>query len=168
MPPTIFPTAHILIIDDQEANVRVLERILQQAGYQQVTTTTDSRQVLDLFTAIRPDLILLDLHMPHLDGFAVLDALTPCIAEDSYLPTMMLTADVTPAVKQQALAKGVRDFLTKPFDAIEVVLRCRNLLETRLLHLQLQKRNDQLDEQVQIRTAQLEQAQADVVARLAR
>jgi two-component system sensor histidine kinase/response regulator len=108
-------------------------------GYQNLTTTTDPRQVLEFFTIYQPDLILLDLMMPHVDGLELMTQLRSRIPEDTYLPIMVLTADATAKAKQQALSLGAKDFLTKPFDATEVLLRVYNLLETRWLSVQLQK-----------------------------
>ncbi|MGQ0549738.1 MAG: HD domain-containing phosphohydrolase [Armatimonadota bacterium] len=158
--------AHIMIVDDQEANVRLLERILQQAGFDKVKSTTDPRLALSLFAGFQPDLVLLDLHMPNVDGFQIMEELRHRI-EGTYLPILVLTADITPEVKQRALAGGAKDFLTKPVDAIEVVLRIRNLIETRMLHLQLQDQNEVLEEKVLDRTKDLEQAQIEILERLA-
>lgn len=131
--------ARILIVDDQEANVRLLEGILKRAaGYHALRSTTDSREVLSLYEEFQPDLILLDLHMPHLDGFAVMEELKKVVPDGAFLPILVLTADVTPEAKQRALAGGAKDFLAKPFDPVEVLLRIKNLLETRFLHLELQ------------------------------
>jgi signal transduction histidine kinase len=151
--------AKILIVDDQEQNVRLLERLLQQAGYPTVESTTDPRRALPLFSEFQPDLILLDLAMPHLDGFAVMRELAGHIAPDDYLPILVLTADVTPEAKRRALAAGAKDFLTKPFDVVEVVLRIENLLHGRFLHRQLQIQNETLEEQIRERTHQLIQSE---------
>jgi putative two-component system response regulator len=159
--------ARILIADDQEANVRYLERLLQRAGYIALTSTIDSLAILPLYAQIQPDLILLDLMMPYLDGYAVQDAIRSLIPAGTYLPVLVLTADITLEAKQRALAAGARDFLTKPFDPIEVLLRIHNLLETRLLHRDLQAQKDALDEQVRARTRQLESAQIEILERLA-
>ena len=132
-------------MDDQSANVLLLERILQTGGYINLTKTTDSRQVLEFFAIYQPDLILLDLMMPHVDGLALMTQLRSRIPENTYLPIMVLTADVTSKAKQQALSLGAKDFLTKPFDASEVLLRVYNLLETRWLSVQLQKHIDALE-----------------------
>lgn len=150
----------ILIVDDEEANVRLLERILRRVTQAELHSTTDSRTVVGLFTEFKPDLILLDLRMPHVDGFEVLDALRPLIPRDTYLPILMLTADVTPEAKQQALSSGAKDFLTKPFDPTEILLRITNLLETRALHVELEER-------VRSRTRELEGAHLETVERLA-
>jgi CheY-like chemotaxis protein len=114
-------------------------RLLQTGGYANLTKTTDPRQVLEFFGIYQPDLILLDLMMPHVDGLALMNQLRSRIPENTYLPIMVLTADVTAKAKQQALSHGAKDFLTKPFDATEVLLRAYNLLETRWLSLELQK-----------------------------
>src|SRR5688500_931463 len=114
--------ARLLIVDDQEGNVRLLEALLRRAGYSAVERLTDSRLVLPLFLEFAPDMILLDLHMPHLDGLAVLEQLRPHTPPDTFLPILMLTTDASPEAKQRALALGARDFVTKPFDSIEVIL----------------------------------------------
>ena len=163
----ILKNAAILIVDDEGANVLLLKRLLQQAGYTHVSSTTDPREVLPLFGAAPPDLILLDLHMPYLDGFAVLELLAPQMAAGTYLPILVLTADITPEAKRRALAMGARDFLTKPFDPTEVLLRIRNLLETRYLHRQLQDQNRLLEEKVRERTLELEEARIEILERLA-
>src|ERR1700730_18008108 len=151
--------AKILIVDDQESNVRLLERLLQQAGYTTLQSTTDSRLVLPLFTEFRPDLILLDLMMPYLDGFAVMRALEVHIPAEDYLPLLVLSANITADAKRLALQAGAKDFLTKPFDAIEVLLRIENLLRTRFLHRELQIQNEMLEERVRERTHQLLQSE---------
>lgn len=130
--------AAILIVDDEPANVFFLESCLADEGYENVVSTTDPREVLSLYESARPDLILLDLHMPHLDGFAVMRQLAERTPESSYLPILVLTADATPQAKQRALSSGARDFLSKPLDVTEVLLRIHNLLETRFLYRQEQ------------------------------
>jgi putative two-component system response regulator len=127
--------AHILVVDDQEANVLYLESILRKAGYINFRSTTDAREVLPLFQAKRPDLLLLDLMMPHLDGFEVMEQLKALIAQDSYLPILVLTADVLPETRRRALSGGANDFLVKPFDPHEAVLRIHNLLSAWFLHV---------------------------------
>jgi CheY-like chemotaxis protein len=128
----------ILIVDDEEANILVLERLLRRSGYQNLVSTTDPRDALDLFLTEQPDLVLLDLAMPHLDGFQVMQQLQARMQPGGYLPILVLTADVTPEAMKRALAMGARDFITKPFDPTEVLLRIRNLLETRALYLELE------------------------------
>jgi len=151
--------ATILIVDDQAPNVRLLEYLLQAHGYLNVRTTTDSRQVLTLFRECAPDLVLLDLAMPHPDGFAVMEGLRPLMPPGAYVPILVLTADVSAETKTRALAAGAKDFVTKPFDRTEVLLRIRNLLEARALHRQLQEQNRTLEEQVRRRTKDLLQAE---------
>jgi PleD family two-component response regulator len=151
----IVKTARILVVDDEEVNVILVERILNREGYSNVAVTTDPRQVVRLFRESEPDLLVLDLHMPNLDGFEVMDRLAAVVPEETYLPILVLTADATPAAMHRALSMGARDFLLKPFDAIEVVLRIRNLLETRLLHRQLHDQNALLETQVLKRTEEL-------------
>jgi CheY-like chemotaxis protein len=129
--------AKILIVDDADANLRLLEDLLAREGFTQVISTADSTRAIDLFTAFQPDLILLDLMMPVLDGYAILEILSRHIPKDEYLPVLVLTADATISAKRKALALGAKDFLTKPFDTIEAMLRVWNLLETRLLYRQL-------------------------------
>lgn len=136
--------AKILIVDDAEANLRLLEELLAREGFMQVISTADSTRAIDLFTAFQPDLILLDLMMPELDGYAILEILSRHIPKDEYLPVLVLTAYATIAAKRKALALGAKDFLTKPFDTIEAMLRVWNLLETRLLYRQLKQLNTKI------------------------
>jgi signal transduction histidine kinase len=149
--------ARILIADDEPANVRLLERLLDQAGYRNVRATTDSRQVRTLYEEIQPDLILLDLMMPHLDGVAVMEQLP--IAPGEYVPILVLTADVTAQGKERALTAGAKDFLTKPFDRTEVLLRIRNLLDTRFAYRALERQNHSLEQIVAERTQRLLQSE---------
>lgn len=144
MNPDIIRQSKILIIDDAEANLRLLETLLAKEGFNQVISTTDPTKTLDLITAFNPDLIMLDLMMPVLDGFSVLEQLSKFISNDNYLPVLALTADATIQAKRKALALGAKDFLTKPFDAIEAMLRVWNLLETRYLFCQLKQLQPQL------------------------
>jgi putative two-component system response regulator len=164
----LFENARVLVVDDQLPNVRLLERHLQQAHCTQVKTTTNPLCVVDLVSAFGPDLILLDLMMPELDGFGVMEQLRGVVPSDAYLPILILTADISAENKRRALAAGARDFLTKPFDATEALLRMQNLLEPRSLHRQLKDQNHQLEERVAQRTAQLQESQFEVLQRLAR
>ncbi len=126
--------ARILIVDDEPANVRQLERMLGAAGYRCLQSTTDAREALARYRAMQPDLVLLDLTMPHLDGIAVLEQLTAEVAAGDYVPMVILTAGVTFDAKWRALSAGASDFVAKPFEQIELVLRVSNLLRTRRLH----------------------------------
>ena len=163
----IFKHARILIVDDEEQNVALLRRMLERAGFGRIESTVDARQVADLYVRFRPDLILLDLHMPHMDGLAVLDQLNQ-IAEASYLPILMLTGDLSQGAKREALSRGAKDFVSKPFHTDEVLLRISTLLETRFLYLQIQSQNQMLEAKVRERTRELEAAQIEIIERLAR
>jgi putative two-component system response regulator len=167
MAPRVFKNARILIVDDEPANIDLLRRLLQRAGFSRIESTSDAREVTDLYVKFRPDLILLDLHMPHRDGLAVMDDLNQ-IAEASYLPILMLTGDDTPEAKREALSRGAKDFLNKPFNSDEVLLRIGTLLETRFLYLQIQSQNQILEAKVRDRTRELESAQIEIIDRLAR
>lgn len=136
--------SRILIVDDQEANVRLLERMLQRAGYVEVRSTTEAAATVGLAESFEPDLILLDLHMPHLDGYEVLAQLRAHRDQQGYLPVLVLTADASPSARHRALESGATDFVTKPLDAEEVLLRCRNLLQTRSLYQSVMRHNDAL------------------------
>ena len=159
--------AKILIVDDQEINVRLLEKILAQAGYRNVTGITDSREVEQLYADHQYDLILLDIRMPHLNGFEVLERLNK-IHTDSYIPVLILTAQNDQETKLHALQLGAKDFLTKPFDQTEVLLRINNLLEVRLMHEQQRDINKVLDERVRERTRELNETRLEVIRRLGR
>lgn len=130
-------SSRILIVDDLPTNLRLLEDLLEREGFGNVVSTTEAEQALDLFAAFDPDLVLLDLMMPGLSGYAVLEKLERQRAPDEFRPVLVLTADATTAAKRRALSLGAKDFLTKPFDHIEAMLRVWNLLETRLLHKRL-------------------------------
>jgi two-component system, NtrC family, sensor kinase len=144
--------SRILIVDDQTANLQVLAAVLGFAGYENVHCLSDSRNLLATFRDFQPDLILLDLHMPHVDGLAAMDQLATVIPEVDYLPILVLTGDGTPEAKEKALSHGAHDFLSKPLNRVEVQLRVKNLLETRHLHLQLKAQNTSLEQQVDERT----------------
>lgn len=158
--------SRILIVDDEQGNVDVLSRMLKAAGYRSITSTTDSTQTVPLLHEFRPDLILLDLTMPVMDGFAVLEQLAPLIPSDVYLPILILTGDIRFEARQRALSSGAKDFLLKPFDMTEVLLRIKNLLETRSLYLLLQDQNQNLEVRVAARTRELEEARVEILQRL--
>jgi putative nucleotidyltransferase with HDIG domain len=161
-----FRNARILIVDDEEANVEILRRILSRHGFSRVESTTDSREAAALYVRHRPDLILLDLHMPHLNGLDVMGQLDE-IAESSYLPILILSGDVTPEARRDCLSRGAKDFVSKPFQPDEILLRITTLLETRFLYLQIQSQNQLLEAKVRERTRALEEAQIEIVERLA-
>lgn len=150
-----FPEADIVVVDDQPQNVLLLEKLLAREGYRSVVSTIDPRQAIERITRSLPDLLLLDLHMPHLDGFEVMKRIGPLVPPADYLPILVLSADATAAAKQKALSVGASDFLNKPFDHVEVLLRIENLLRIRSLHRQVLHQNDQLEEKVRHRTSEL-------------
>lgn len=160
-------TARIMIVDDEVANIMLLEHILENEGFHEVESISDPRQVLPRFLVQAPDLILLDMRMPHLTGFEVMDQLRPHIGENEFLPIVMLTADVTSKTKTCALEKGVADFLTKPIDYREVLLRMRNLLRTHFLQLHIAQQNQALEDRVRERTQDLQVSQLETLERLA-
>jgi len=150
-------SANILIVDDQQSNVLLLEQLLAEAGYTQVSSTMDPQEVCALHRKNHYDLILLDLQMPVQDGFQVMDGLKTNDADD-YLPVIVLTAQ--PGHKLRALQAGAKDFISKPFDLVEVKLRIHNMLEVRLLHRKLEDFNRVLEQTVLERTAELRESEA--------
>ena len=151
-------SARILIIDDEPANVRLLERILQHAGYSNLVSTSDAREVEALIAQQMPALLLLDLTMPHLDGFAVMAAVRARLSEDDVLPILVLTADSNAETRHRALKEGALDYLVKPLDQLEVLLRVRNLLMLEFLLSCERERSAALQSDVDERTRQLEQS----------
>jgi PAS domain S-box-containing protein len=149
--------ASVLIVDDQESNVALLEQMLSDAGYTNVASTMKPQEVCALHRKNRYDLILLDLQMPGMDGFQVIEALKTNDA-DGYLPVVVITAQ--PGHKLRALRTGARDFVSKPFDLVEVKTRIRNTLEVRLLYRKLENYNKLLEQTVQERTAELRESEA--------
>lgn len=149
--------ATILIVDDQETNVLLLEQLLEEAGYTHVSSTRNPLEVGELHRRNRYDLILLDLQMPGLDGFGVMDVLRTNGA-DAYLPVVVLTAQ--PGHKLRALQAGAKDFVSKPFDLLEAKLRIHNFLEVRLLHKALENYSRELERAVSERTAELRESEA--------
>ncbi|AQR67803.1 response regulator [Janthinobacterium sp. LM6] len=149
--------ASILIVDDQEANVMLLEQVLRNAGYTRITSTMDPQAVRALHQQHRYDLILLDLQMPEMDGFEVMEGLRD-IEAGSYLPVLVITAQ--PGHKLRALQAGAKDFVSKPFDLVEVKTRIHNMLEVRLLYQKLAEYNKSLEQMVEVRTAELRESEA--------
>lgn len=154
---TKIPNARILIVDDQASNVSLLEQLLSEAGYTAVTSTMDGREVCALHRKHRYDLILLDLQMPHMDGFQVMEALKTN-QTDAYLPVLVITAQ--PGHKLRALQSGAKDFISKPFDLLEIETRIHNMLEVRMLYKALENHNKLLEETVKERTAELRESEA--------
>ena len=149
--------ARILVVDDQSANVLLLTRMLEEGGYRNVTATMNPLEVCALHRKNRYDLILLDLQMPGMDGFQVMEGLKTN-GTDGYLPVIVLTAQ--PGHKLRALQTGAKDFISKPFDLVEVKTRIRNMVEVRLLYRQLEHFNAVLEQTVQERTAELRESEA--------
>jgi PAS domain S-box-containing protein len=149
--------ASILIVDDQKANVQLLEQMLREAGYRRLMSTMDPHAVCALHRDNHYDLILLDLKMPGMDGFQVMDGLKE-IETNGYVPILVITAE--PGHKLRALAAGARDFVAKPFDLVEVKTRIHNMLEVRLLYKRLKQYNQVLEQTVQERTAELRESEA--------
>jgi putative two-component system response regulator len=160
---TYLRQARILIVDDEELNVLLMERYLQHFGYTNFRSVLDSRHVLREYSEYQPDLILLDLMMPHMDGFEVMVQLESVVPHDVYLPILVLTANVAPTARERALVGGAKDFLHKPFEASELLLRMDNLLETHFLQMQ----NHVLEQKVQEPAQEVEHAQIEVLHRLA-
>ena len=149
--------AGILLVDDQASNVALLEQVLSEAGYTHVTSTMRPQDVCALHRKHRFDVILLDLQMPGMDGFQVMEGLKTN-ADDSYLPVIVLTAQ--PGHKLRALKAGAKDFISKPFDLVEVKTRIHNMLEVRLLYKRLERFNELLEQTVSERTAELRESEA--------
>jgi putative two-component system response regulator len=156
-----FAKMKILVIDDEPANVALLEGILTDNGYARVKSITNSREAIETYQAFQPDLVLLDLMMPHVDGLTILEALR-AQASDILLPVLVLTADVNEETKLRALRAGATDFLLKPFDQIEALLRIGNLLEIRRLHIQLDMQRAAFEDAVVARTSELRAAQSEL------
>jgi putative two-component system response regulator len=160
--------ARILIVDADPANVQVAQRLLQRAGHQQVHSTTIAAEALPIFIAWRPDLVLLALHMPRPGGFEILAELQEHTPPCEFVPVVVYTTDATTETRQRALALGARDFLSKPFDAIEFRLRIENLLRMRMLYQKVRHQNEVLEARVRERTREVEMAHLDTLRRLAR
>ena len=154
--------AKILIVDDQPSNVEVLKELLEIEGYENIKTTNDSREVLEIYKSYHPDLILLDLAMPYLTGYDVLEQLKTIVTTPSFLPIIVLTADATKEAKIKSLSFGANDFITKPFDLMEVILRIKNMLYISYLQQQLLNQNQVLDVKVKERTLALEKINKDL------
>jgi putative two-component system response regulator len=157
----LYSRMKILVIDDEPANVALLEDMLADGGYTRVKSVTDSRLAVETCETFEPDLVLLDLMMPHVDGFMILESLRAAAGE-SFFPIIILTADANESTKLRVLRAGATDFLLKPFDQLEVLLRMTNLLETRRLHLQLDMQLAAFEDAVREKTFELREAQAQL------
>jgi putative two-component system response regulator len=158
----------VLVVDDEPANVALVGSILERNGFTRVRSTTDPRQFRTMFAYQRPDIVLLDLHMPHVGGLDLLREICALLEPDEYLPVLVLSADVTAKARRDALGAGATDFLTKPFDTTEVGLRVLHALETRRIHLRLDGQRRELDGLVRRRTAELEVSHLESLKRLHR
>ena len=161
-----FGRMKILIIDDEPLNVALLEDMLSDVGYKQTKSVTDSRLALDTCHTFAPDLVLLDLMMPHVDGLSILHSLRSA-GDEVFLPVIVLTADASEETKRAALGAGATDFLLKPFDHIEVLLRIANLLEMRRLHIQLDMQRAALEDALRERSLELREAHLNLQGALA-
>lgn len=162
MTPDALKTARILIVDDEPTNVDLLQMILRDAGYGFLTMVTDSRKAVSIFADADPDLVLLDLHMPHQDGYEVLQSLRYLVPQEDLVPIIVLTADVTVEARRRALGAGATDFLAKPYDIVEMMLRVDNMLRMRFLHRELQREKASLEQRVKERTRSLKRAIAEL------
>ncbi len=159
--------AKILIVDDEPKNVEVIKQVMEMAGYENIRFTCDPREVCDIYKIFWPDLVLLDLNMPHMNGFQVMEELKK-VEQRDYLPVLVLTAQTDRESRLKALRAGAKDFLLKPFDLVEVIHRIQNILEVRLIQNKLRHQNFNLEEKVQERTKELYKTQLSVVQRLGR
>ncbi|AXV06610.1 EAL domain [Euzebya pacifica] len=160
--------SRVLVVDDEPTNVLVLERMFESVGLTQVFGLTDPRRTLQMVNDHAIDLVLLDLHMPHLDGLDVLSELRAAADPHDFLPVLVLTADATTDARDRALDGGANDFLTKPFDRIEALLRVRNLLRLRHLHVEAMSRQEELRAELEAREAESRLAQAHHNEKVAR
>ncbi|CAK0772808.1 putative two-component system response regulator [Azospirillaceae bacterium] len=167
LPRPNYAKSRILIVDDNPANVELLQMMLNVAGYENIWTTTDSREVKSLYQQWRFDIILLDIRMPHLDGFQVMEQMAEVTSED-YLPILVLSAQSDLNTRNRALGAGAKDFITKPFDQIEMLNRVNNILEVRQLYNERRRQTEILEQRVQDRTRDLEQTHVEIIRRLAR
>lgn len=135
--PAEITSCRILAIDDEEANVLLLRRVLEREGYTDIHCLTDPKKAIRAYIDLQPDIVLLDLMMPEIDGFELLEAFSRHDRAEDFRPILVLTADTTLQARRRALSLGAKDFVAKPFDVIEVGLRIANLLETRILYQRL-------------------------------
>jgi response regulator RpfG family c-di-GMP phosphodiesterase len=160
--------ARILIIDDDTASGNVLVAIMRRAGFLDLFVVRTAEEARVAFGSFQPDLVVADMHLPDGDGLALLQHLQLRVPPDDYLPFVVLTGDASKGIRDAALAAGARDFVTKPYDSTEVLLRLHNLIETRLMHLALRRQRNLLIEQFEARSRELEDARLEILERLAR
>ncbi|RYD01921.1 hypothetical protein N752_27745 [Desulforamulus aquiferis] len=159
--------ASILIVDDNPSNILLLQRLLTISGYRNIKSTTKSIEVLDLYKTYQPDLLLMDLRMPPPDGFEIIEQLNR-IKGDDYLPVIIITAQNDQECRLKALKIGAKDFIAKPFDHAEILMRIKNMLEMRLLHKEVRDHRQKLEDKVQKRTKKLQDLQVELIHRLGR
>jgi putative two-component system response regulator len=164
---SVLRNSRILIIEDQEDNVVLLQRVLLRAGFAQYKAVKESSEAIAAFDEYRPDLVLLDLHMPGMDGFEVLRQLNLLIPQQTYLPVAILTAELSQAARDKALLLGAKDFITRPYDNTEIELRIETLLGPRFQNREFEQYNQLLDQKVRERTQDLEYGQVEILHRLA-
>jgi putative two-component system response regulator len=157
--------AKILAIDDNILNLQIIKKIFSNAGFINLSTTTDPTQAVKLYKKLQPELILLDLNMPKMDGFAVMVQLS-ILNPDDYLPILILTAEEE-SIRFKALQSGAKDFLHKPYEHMDVILKSRNIIEVRLLYNQVRNHNTSLDHQVNERIKEIRDTRLEVIQRLA-
>jgi putative two-component system response regulator len=163
----LYTNSKIMVIDDDYQNALLVSRLLEWSGYQRIEVVSEPLQALDRFKAFLPDLVLLDLHMPRMSGIELMREFKQCVGS-SLVPLLVFSGDTTQEAKQAALREGASDFLTKPGDANEILLRVKNFLQMRHLHSKLQQQNEELEARVFERTKDLVETQVEVVDRLAR
>ncbi len=165
MNQNIMKTARILIVDDEPANLKLLQKLLNTHGYLNTELVDDAREVIAHYQMSRPDLILLDINMPHLDGYQVMEQLK-ALDDPLMPPIVILTAQHGKSYLLRALSSGARDFVTKPFDVSELLMRVRNLLDAQLAHRMMHDQKEVLEELVAARTEELRSTRLQVVQRL--
>jgi DNA-binding response OmpR family regulator len=162
MTDDVSKSAKILVVDDEPTILNLLEAILRDAGYTNISMTTDSPTAMSMFRKDNPDLVLLDLHMPQQDGYAILQTVRSLIPLNAFLPIIVLTADAGTEARRRALTLGATDFIAKPFDNVEVTLRIGNVLRILFLHRQVQNEKALLEQRVHERTRSLERIIAEL------
>jgi putative two-component system response regulator len=163
-----YPTAQILVIDDNEHNLKLANQVLQFAGYTQVKTLQDPRKAVEAIVCETPDLVLLDVHMPYMDGYEILEQVNKRSNPDTFVPILMCTSDNSLEARQRALKLGANDFITKPFERTEMLLRVRNFLRMRYMHLSIYDENGALETRGRIRTQEVLEARSEALECLAR
>lgn len=163
-----FPAAKILVIDDNEHNLKLARQVLLFAGYSDIRILQDPREAVNAILCDEPDLVLLDVHMPYMDGYEILERVHGRLDPDKFVPILMCTSDNSLEARQRALNLGANDFITKPFERTEMLLRVRNFLRMRTMHLSLYDENVELETRVKVRTQEMLQARTEALECLAR